>query len=139
MCCPGVLDHYGFSYEGSSVMHNQQQPRRRIVRCIALHPQDEGRHKFLLIGACLIASALIALWLAHLPQVIGSPRNSFNIMPQHRAENSVNRLHKSDRLARTVGASFDARWSGIATVTKSASMLTRTILTAVEGRHASTF
>jgi hypothetical protein len=119
-----------------SVMHFQQQVHRRTARCIAV-PRDDGSQKFLMIGAYLIASAIIALWLAYLPTLASSIRDSFNIVPQHLTGNSVNRLHKGDKMARSVSASFDARWSGIATVRKPANLPKRTELAAADARDNS--
>jgi hypothetical protein len=109
-------------------MYNHQLHCRQTVRYTAAS-RDDARQKFLLIGAYLIASAVIALWLSYLPQLTGSIGDSFNIVPQHPTENSVNRLHKGDRLVGGANASFDARWSGIATVRKPASLPKRMKLT----------
>ncbi len=78
-------------------------------------PQVDVHHRFLVIGAYLIASAIIAMWMAYLPTLAGNILTQLNVLPQHVVSNSVNRLHKGDQLATT---SFADRWSAVATVTK---------------------
>ncbi len=82
-------------------------------------PQENLHHKFLVIGAYLIASAVIALWMAYLPTLAGNILTQLNVLPQHLTSNSVNRLHKGDQLA-TVR--FDERWSAIGAISKPAQM-----------------
>jgi hypothetical protein len=62
----------------------------------------------------------------------GSILDAFNIVPQHLTENSVNRLHKGDLMARGIGASFDVRWGAVATISKPASLPMRTKLAAAD-------
>jgi hypothetical protein len=119
---------------GESVMRDQQQVHRRTGRYIAIRPHD-ARQKCLMIGACLIAGAIIVLWPAYLPNLPGSILGLSNVVPQHLMENSVNRLHKGDRMSLSVGASFEARWSGIAAVRKPASVPKQSKLVAVGARE----
>lgn len=112
-------------------MRNQHEVYRRTARGMAVAvPRDDIRQKFVMIGAYVIGSAITALWLAYLPNVIGPSLDAFDIVPQHLTENSVNRLQKGDRMVRSVGASFDARWSAFATVRKPMNL--RTTLAAAD-------
>jgi hypothetical protein len=108
-------------------MGNRLHMRRQNARCTALAaPRDDVSQKFLVIGGYLIASAIIASWLIYLPTAADVAFSPFSRGPQHLTDNAVNRLHKGDRISRGVVASFDARWSAIATIREPASLLTRT-------------
>jgi len=114
-------------------MGNQLHMRRRTARCVALAaPQVDVRQTFLVMGGCLIASAIIASWLTYLPNGVGATLSPLDSPPQDLSDNSVNRLHKGDRILRGDGESFDVRWSAIATIRKPASLPTRTELAAVD-------
>jgi hypothetical protein len=78
--------------------------------------QHDAHHKFLVISAYLIASAIVAMWMAYLPTVAGNFLTQLNILPQHVVSNSVNRLHKGDQLA-TIP--FADRWSAVGAMSKS--------------------
>jgi len=60
----------------------------------------------------MLASATVALRMAYLPMLTGSVLISVSIPTQHLTDNSVNRLHKANRLD---AATFLQRWNGAAT------------------------
>ncbi len=80
-------------------------------------PPENLRHRVLVMGAYLIVSAIIALWMAYLPTLAGNVLTQLNVLPQHVVSNSVNRLHKGDQLA---AVRFADRWSAIGVVSKPA-------------------
>jgi hypothetical protein len=100
-------------------MQRNELPRfRRHARSqvVAIaRSQHNAHHQFLAIGAYLIASAIIALWMAYLPTVTGNILMQLNVLPQHVVSNSINRLHKGDQLA-TVR--FADRWSAVGALNK---------------------
>lgn len=99
---------------------NEQLQFMRHARSQAVavaRTQENVQHKFLVIGAYLIASAIIALWMAYLPTLAGNVLTQLNVLPRHVVSNSINRLHKGDQLA-TVR--FADRWNAIAAVSKPA-------------------
>ncbi len=89
---------------------------RSQSRAVA-RPQGSLHHKFLVMGAYLIATAIMALWMAYLPTLAGNILTQLNVLPQHLAANSVNRLHKGDQLAIV---RFDDRWSAVGAISRSA-------------------
>ncbi len=80
-------------------------------------PQENFHHKFLVMGAYLIVTAIIALWMAYLPTLTGNILTQLNVLPQHIAANSVNRLHKGDQLA---FVRFEDRWSAVGAISRAA-------------------
>lgn len=105
----------GLSRNGLS--RNQQQlhfGHRPHVRARAVAVPQQEDHKILLMVAYVLASAIIVLWMAYLPSVTGSILNRLGVVPQHLASSeSINRLHKADRL---VGTKFDDRWNAVAEI-----------------------
>jgi hypothetical protein len=95
-------------------MQRSEQPRfmrhARGQAVVVAQSQPNFHHRFLVMGAYLIASAIIALWMVYLPTLAGNVLTQLNILPQHRAANAVNRLHEGDPLA---AARFDERWSAL--------------------------
>ncbi len=82
-----------------------------------VRPQENFQHKLLVMGAYLIATAIIALWMAYLPTLAGSILTQLNVLPQHVAANLVNRLNKGDQLA---FVRFEDRWSAVGAISRAA-------------------
>ncbi len=99
--------------------HEEVRFRRhaRSQDVAVVRPQHNRHHKLLVVGSYLIASAIIALWMAYLPTLAGNILTQLNVLPQHIASNSINRLHKGDQLAT---ARFNERWIAIGTTGKPA-------------------
>jgi hypothetical protein len=94
---------------------DEQLWRRRHVRSQAVAlvpPQQSFRYKLLTVSGYLIASAIIALWMAYLPTLAADFLTQLNVLPQHVASSSINRLHKSDQL---VTVRFADRWIAMGT------------------------
>ena len=68
----------------------------------------------MLLVAFMLASAIIAMWMAYLPAVTGAIWNKVHMFPQQvqqvSSAETINRLHKGDRLTRGY---FDDRWSAV--------------------------
>ena len=79
--------------------------------------QPSVHHKFLVMGAYLIASAIVVPWMAYLPTLGSNILTQLNTLPQHVAVNAINGLHKRDQLT---AARFDERWNALGVVTKPA-------------------
>ena len=92
------------------------QPRVH-ARTAAIHVQEQNQRKIGAMVICTLASAIIVLWIAYLPDLIGSVLTSLNIMPTHlsAASHNVNRANKDDQLVS--GGRFDDRWNALATMT----------------------
>jgi hypothetical protein len=114
-------------------MRNQLQVRHRIRKCVALSAsQDDIQHKFLVLGVCVIASTIIMLGSVHLPNLAGSTFDPSRLAPQHLMSNSVNRLHKGDRIPLGIGTTFEERWSAAVTTIKPASLPMRAELASAD-------
>jgi predicted anti-sigma-YlaC factor YlaD len=88
----------------------QREVRRGSIRSVAVATSQEPHgQRLLMMSAYLIASAIIALWMAYWPTVTGSILTTLNALPQHLTEASytVNHLNQGDRLT----VRFDDRWS----------------------------
>ena len=106
-------------------MRIQQQihsARRRSSRCVAITAQEEQyQQRVVNVVVVAVASVIIALWMAYLPARAGSLLHSLGIVPQQMSA-AVDRLHKSDRLARAGGPVFEARWSAVGAIGKPANL-----------------
>lgn len=94
-------------------IHFMRQPCGR-AHAVAL-VQEQNQHKIIMMVIYALASAIIALWMAYWPIIIGSIPTNLNILPQQSsASDSVNRVNKDGRFTRI---RFDDRWNALAAMT----------------------
>jgi hypothetical protein len=87
--------------------------RQQHTHARAIAQVQCNQHKITMTVAYALASAIIVLWMAYLPTLMGGILTNLKIVPTHlsSASESVNRADKNDRFA---GTQFDDRWSAFA-------------------------
>lgn len=95
-------------------LHSMRQQHAH-ARAIA-QVQGFNRHKVIVTVAYALASAIIVLWMAYLPTLMGGLLTDLNIVPTHlsSASEGVNRADKGDQF---ISAQFNDRWSTFAEMT----------------------
>jgi hypothetical protein len=95
-------------------MSSQQQfrcTRRQYAHARAVaQVQGQNHHKISMVVVYALASAIVVLWMAYLPTLMGNILTILNIVPTHlsSASDSINRANKDDQLT---SVRFDDRWN----------------------------
>ncbi len=89
----------------------QPYPHARAVARV----QEQDQYKVTMMVAYALASAIIVLWMAYFPSLIGTALTNLNVLPVHlsSAAENTNGADKDDQLARV---QFDDRWGALATM-----------------------
>jgi hypothetical protein len=95
-------------------LHFKRQPYAR-ARAVA-QVQEQNQHKIITMVAYALASAIIVLWMAYLPTLMGSLMTNLNIVPTHLSSvsDSDNPANKGDQFT---SVQFNNRWNALATMT----------------------
>jgi hypothetical protein len=100
-------------------MRSQQQlhfmRQSHAGACAVAQVQAQNHHNIIMMVAYALASAIIVLWMAYLPTLVGSILTNLNVVPTHlsSASDSVNRANKDDQLT---SVRFNDRWNAFAAI-----------------------
>ena len=91
-----------------------RQPYARTHAAARL--QQRNHYKIVMFVAYALASAIVVLWMANMPTLVGSVMTKLNIVPTHLSSesDSITRTNKGDRFA---SVRFNDRWNAFAAMT----------------------